>query len=80
MASRDGWREALCAYTGPPTSLIGTGYVADHILYTEQTDASIMDLGDGTAHISNTDTNPLWFGWHQNTKPRPRRGSRLRWH
>jgi hypothetical protein len=56
-------------YTGPPTSMIGAGYVADHIFYTGQTDASILDLGDGTAHIYNSDTSPLSFGWHQTTHP-----------
>ena len=56
-------------YTGPPTSMIGVGYVADHIFYTGQTDGSILDLGDGTAHIYNSDTSPLSFGWHQTTHP-----------
>ena len=56
-------------YTGPPTSMIGAGYVADHIFYAGQTDSSLMDMGDGTAHIYNTDTNQLSFGWHQTTHP-----------
>jgi hypothetical protein len=56
-------------YTGPPTSMVGSGYVADHIFYTGQTDASIMDMGDGTAHIYNLDTKPLSFGWHQTSHP-----------
>ncbi|HWW92231.1 MAG TPA: Ig-like domain-containing protein [Vicinamibacteria bacterium] len=56
-------------YTGPPTSMIGAGYVADHVFYTGQTDASILDLGDGTAHIYNSDTSQLSFGWHQTTHP-----------
>jgi len=56
-------------YTGPPTSMIGAGYVADHIFYAGQTDASMMDMGDGTAHIYNIDTNPLSFGWHQSSHP-----------
>jgi hypothetical protein len=56
-------------YTGPPTSMIGVGYVEDHIFYTGQTDASMMDMGDGTAHIYNPDTNPLSFGWHQTNHP-----------
>ncbi len=56
-------------YTGPPTSMIGTGYVADHIFYAGQTDASMMDMGDGTAHIYNIDTSPLTFDWHQTSHP-----------
>jgi hypothetical protein len=56
-------------YTGPPTSMIGAGYVADHIFYTGQTDGSIMDMGDGTAHIYNADTSQLSFGWHQTNHP-----------
>jgi hypothetical protein len=56
-------------FTGPPTSMIGAGYVADHIFYTGQTDASILDLGDGTAHIYNSDTSQLSFGWHQTDHP-----------
>jgi hypothetical protein len=56
-------------YTGPPTSMIGAGYVADHIFYTGQTDGSILDMGDGTTHIYNSDTSPLSFGWHQTDHP-----------
>ena len=56
-------------YTGPPTSMIGTGYVADHVFYTGQTDGSILDMGDGTAHIYNPDTSPLSFGWQQTSHP-----------
>jgi len=52
-------------YTGPPTSMIGAGYVADHVYYTGQTDGSLMDMGDGTAHIYNSDASQLSFGWHQ---------------
>ena len=56
-------------FTGPPTSMIGAGYVADHVYYTGQTDASMIDMGDGTAHIYNSDTSPLSFGWHQTNHP-----------
>ena len=56
-------------YTGPPTSMIGAGYVADHVYYTGNTDGSLMDMGDGTAHIYNPDTSQLSFGWHQTNHP-----------
>ena len=56
-------------YTGPPMSMIGAGYVADHIYYAGQTDSSLMDMGDGTAHIYNPDTSQLSFGWHQTSHP-----------
>jgi hypothetical protein len=56
-------------YTGPPTSMIGAGYVADHVYYTGETDGSLMDMGDGTAHIYNADTSQLSFGWHQTNHP-----------
>ena len=56
-------------YTGPPTSMIGAGYVADHVYYTGNTDGSLMDMGDGTAHIYNSDTSQLSFGWHQTNHP-----------
>jgi len=56
-------------YTGPPTSMIGAGYVADHVYYAGQTDGSIMDMGDGTAHIYNSDTSQLSFGWRQTNHP-----------
>jgi hypothetical protein len=56
-------------YTGPPTSMIGAGYAADHVFYTGETDGSLMDMGDGTAHIYNADTSQLSFGWHQTTHP-----------
>jgi hypothetical protein len=49
--------------------MIGAGYVADHVFYTGQTDGSMMDMGDGTTHIYNADTNPLSFGWHQTSHP-----------
>jgi len=56
-------------YTGPPTSMIGAGYVADHVYYAGETDSSLMDMGDGTAHIYNSDTSQLSFGWHQTSHP-----------
>jgi len=42
--------------------MIGAGSVADHVYYTGQTDGSLMDMGDGTAHIYNSDTSQLSFG------------------
>ena len=56
-------------YTGPPTSMIGAGYVADHVYYAGETDGSLMDMGDGTAHIYNSDTSQLSFGWRQTSHP-----------
>jgi hypothetical protein len=56
-------------YTGPPSSMIGAGQVADHIFYAGETDASLMDFGDGTAHIFNADASPIAFGWRQTNHP-----------
>src|SRR2546422_705900 len=56
-------------YTRPPTSMIGAGYVADHVYYAGETDSSLMDMGDGTAHIYNAHPSQLPFGWHQTSHP-----------
>lgn len=49
---------------GPPSASIGAGYVFDSVFYTGQTDASVMTYGEGRAHIYNSTTAPLSFGYH----------------
>jgi hypothetical protein len=49
---------------GPPSASIGANYVFDSVFYTGQTDASVMTYGEGRAHIYNTGTSKLSFGYH----------------
>jgi hypothetical protein len=49
---------------GPPSASIGSNYVFDSVFYTGQTDSSVMTYGEGRAHIYNSDTSPLSFGYH----------------
>src|SRR6266481_7900698 len=41
-----------------PTSMIGAGYVADHVYYAGETDSSLMDMGGPVYSLTRPNTRP----------------------
>lgn len=61
---------ALRVTGGPIDSMSGpAGVVYDAPYYTGQTDSSVMDLGEGYAHVTNAPASSLTFLWHSASTP-----------